>query len=212
MGLLLDWFLKNSEKNQVVLNYTKLNGLFVSQNGLYRNKDGSVPTIDDFKAHGFSEDEFFLAVYGKTQEEIQNRLMRNNAAKRGNRRKMINTRLAKNTKRMADSSNSKKKRKTARSPMVNEFALFAPFGVYTLGVRDGQFNNLIDQSFDLTGTAFGLFEMIGVAGFDNHGMTDNPLNDLVDAMNENDIDVHIHNIYGEHQDFSSGLNDSNDIF
>lgn len=211
MGLLTDWFFKNTKNNQVALNYTKLNSLFLSQNGLYLNKDGSVPTIDDFTKHGFSEDEFFLAVYGKSQKDIQQRLMQNNAAKRGNRRKMINTRLVKNTKRLADSVTTKKKGKTAQKLKVNEFALFAPFGIYALGVRDGQFNNLIDQSFDMTGTAFGLFEMIGVAGFDDQGMTDNPMNDLVDAMNHNDTEMSLHNHYGDDHGFNNSSH-SNDIF
>lgn len=208
MGLLFDWFLKNSESKQIALDYPKLNRLFVSQNGLYRNHDGSIPSLEDFAAHGFSEDEFFLAVYGKTQESIQERLMQRNATKRGNRRKMINSRLVKNTKLLQDSVRGNKKAKTKRNLKVNEFALFAPFGLYSLGVQDGQFSNIIDQSVQLTGSAFGLFEMVGMSDhLDNHAI-DNPMDDLMSAMNQNYVDNEVHDVYG----FNDSFNSSNDIF
>lgn len=206
MGLLFDWFLKNSDKKQIALDYPKLNRLFLSQNGLYRNHDGSIPSIEDFAAHGFSEDEFFLAVYGTSQESIQERLMQRNATKRSNRRKMINSRLVKNTKLLQDSVHGNKKAKNKRTIKVNEFAMFAPFGLYSLGIQDGQFSNIIDQSVQLTGSAFGLFEMVGMSDhFDNNAI-DNSMDDLMSAINQNYINNEVHDLYGIHDDFNSSNN------
>lgn len=208
MGLLIDWFLKNTENNQVALDYSKLNSLFLSQNGLYRNKDGSIPTLEDFEQHGLSEDQYFLAVHGQTQSEIQNRLMSRNAAKRANRRNMINTRLAKNTKRNADSIQGDKKHKKTIKPNINEFSLFAPFGIYSLGVRDGQFTNIIEQSFNLTGTTFGLFEMMGIAGFGNDGSMDSSMNDFIDSMNQEALNTHLNDTFDSDQNFNSNFDNS----
>lgn len=214
MGLLMDWFLQNSKKDQVVLDYSKLNSLFVSQNGLYRNQDGSTPTIEDFEKHGFSEDQYFLAVYGQTQKEIQDRLMQRNATKRGSRRKMINARLAKNSQRLADSVKSKKKRKNPKRFAINEFAFFAPFGIYHFGIRDGSPNYLIELSYQLTGTPLGIFEWFGTPLY-GHDTFENPMDDLMSWVTD---DVHnslVHNHYGPQIDHSSNYDhhtSGNDIF
>ncbi|MCK4083743.1 hypothetical protein HCY52_07930 [Acinetobacter radioresistens] len=214
MGLLLDWFLKSSEKDQVVLDYSKLNSLFVSQNGLYRNKDGSTPTIEDFEKHGFSEDQYFLAVYGRTQKEIQDRLMQRNANKRGTRRKMINSRLAKNTQRLADSAKSKKKRKTPKQFDINEFAFFAPFGIYHFGVRDGSPNDLIELSYQLTGTPLGIFEWFGAPVY-GHENFENPMDDMMSWVTDDINNELIHNTYGDQIDYNNSFDhrtSNNDVF
>lgn len=202
MGFLMNWLLKDT-KDQVALDHAKLKGFFVSQNGLYRNKDGSIPELADFTKYGFTEDQYFLAVHGATQAEMQNRLMAKNALKRSNRRNVMNKRLIKNTQRVSQAAKNSGKRKFRRFINVNDFAFFAPFGLYGVGQRDGQFFNLIELSNQITGTPLGLFDMMMNQGIYDHSLPENPLNDLYDQLNTDYLNTNIHNAYDPVHDYGT---------
>lgn len=67
---------------------------YMTQNGLYRHKDGSKPTLEEFKQHGFSKEEYFALVYGTGQRELQSKLMQQVNEVRKNKARTIATRLA----------------------------------------------------------------------------------------------------------------------
>lgn len=48
---------------------------FTKQNGLYRNKDGSLPRLKEFQKLGFDADQYSNLVYGISQKSLQNQLL-----------------------------------------------------------------------------------------------------------------------------------------
>jgi hypothetical protein len=182
MGLLFNWFLKDTNTT-ISLNHSKLKAHFNHVNGLYKNLDGSEPSLEDFEKHGFSEEEYFLAVYGQTQEELQNRMMRKYAEKRTDRLNTINKRLILNSKREMQNKPIRQSKEIKNN--LTSLAMFAPFGIYQTVLQNNSFNTFIEDSMTLTGSPLGLIDLL-MGENPNGGMfdIDSGMDNLNDQLNE----------------------------
>ncbi|WP_436658821.1 hypothetical protein [Acinetobacter sp. P1(2025)] len=110
---------------------------FTLKDGLYRNTDGSTPTLADFKELGFTKDEYFKLVYGTSQTELQSKVMLPTRINRNMRFGVMNNRIKLN---MAN-----KNKPTTPTLAKNDdwfdrdifgYSMFTPYGVF------GSLNNL----------------------------------------------------------------------
>lgn len=165
---------------------------FILCGNVYRNRDNSIPDLEQFLKLNLSVDDYVLYVHGESQNELQNRIAFKNNAKRISKKRTMEKRL----QIKAEKSQTKSKRIDGLQNEFYEFGMFAPYGVYhaanTFGLHTLNRYNLA------TGTMMGgVFMSMGSIDPSTTMFGES----IIDGMNEyamNDL-----------QDFS---NSSNDLF
>lgn len=131
MGFISKWFKGESVKNTVdhaATDHTKevLKQNFIQCGNVYRNRDHSMPELNQFLELNLSVDDYVLYVHGQTQEELQNRISFKNNAKRIAKKRTMENRLQLKAKK----SRTKSKRIDGLQNEFYDFGMFAPYGVY----------------------------------------------------------------------------------
>ena len=152
MGFLSNLF--SGQDNQLSKDASKLKGLFVSKNGLFRNKDGSIPTVEQFTELGYSEDDYFRLTHGVDQEHLQNRLMQRTKEKRNKRIATMSNRLAANSKKKYKSRNNTQRISNMQQPADYKLMMFSPLSF--MGSPTGE-EKIMELSLLTTGDPFAFF-------------------------------------------------------
>lgn len=131
MGFISKWFKGKSVKNTVdhaATDHTKevLKQNFIQCGNVYRNRDHSMPELNQFLELNLSVDDYVLYVHGQTQEELQNRISFKNNAKRIAKKRTMENRLQLKAKK----SRTKSKRIDGLQNEFYDFGMFAPYGVF----------------------------------------------------------------------------------
>ncbi|EOZ8645569.1 hypothetical protein ACQWTT_001320 [Acinetobacter baumannii] len=129
MGLISKLF-KNIENKQNSTNVDQKSAIleqnFILCGNVYRNRDNSVPDLEQFLKLNLSIDDYVYYVHGKSQKDLQNQLAFKSNAKRITKKATMDKRL--NLK--AQKSQNKSKRIDGLQNEFYDFGMFAPFGVY----------------------------------------------------------------------------------
>lgn len=131
MGIISNLFKKDSGKNTESQTQSKqtvevLKRNFILCGNVYRNRDNSVPDLEQFLKLNLSVDDYVLYVHGKSQEDLQKRLAFKNNAKRISKKRTMEKRL----QLKADKSQNKSKRIDGLQNEFYDFSMFTPYGVY----------------------------------------------------------------------------------
>jgi hypothetical protein len=129
----------DSENNQKV---ELLNQNFTLIGNVYRNRDNSIPDLNQFLKLNLSVDDYVFYVHGESQKDLQNRLAFKNNTKRVNKKRLMEKRLQLKSQK----SKNKSKRIDGLQNDFYAFGMFAPFGLYhaanTFGLHTlNQFNH-----------------------------------------------------------------------
>lgn len=152
MGFLSNLF--SGQDNQFSKDAAKLKGLFVSKNGLFRNKNGSLPTVEQFTELGYSEDDYFRLTHGVDQEQLQNRLMQRTREKRNKRISTMSNRLAVNSKKKYKPRNTTQQLSSMQPSADYSLMMFSPLSF--MGSPTGE-EKIMELSLLTTGDPFAFF-------------------------------------------------------
>lgn len=99
---------------------------FILSGNVYRNRDNSIPDLEQFLKLNLSVDDYVFYVHGISQNDLQNRLAFKNNAKRVNKKRVMEKRLQLKSQK----SKNKSKRIDGLQNEFYDFGMFAPFGLY----------------------------------------------------------------------------------
>lgn len=127
---LISKLFKSVENNQNSTNVDPKSSIleqnFILCGNVYRNRDNSVPDLEQFLKLHLTIDDYVYYVHGKSQKDLQNQLAFKSNAKRITKKATMDKRL--NLK--AQKSQNKSKRIDGLQNEFYDFGMFAPFGVY----------------------------------------------------------------------------------
>lgn len=165
---------------------------FILCGNVYRNRDHSIPDLEQFLKLNLSIDDYVLYVHGQTQDELQNRIAFKNNAKRISKKRIMEKRL----QSKAQKSQTKSKRIDGLQNEFYDFGMFTPYGAYHAANTFG-LHTLNRYNLATGGMMGGVFLSMGSTDPSTTMFSES----IIDGMNEyamNDL-----------QDFS---NSSNDLF
>lgn len=152
MGIISKLFksVENNSKTSIVNEKIALmEQHFILSGNVYRNRDNSVPSLDQFLKLNLSIDDYVYYVHGKSQKDLQNQLAFKSNAKRITKKSAMDNRLSLKEKK----SHNKSKRIDGLLNEFYDFGMFAPFGVYHAANKFGL--HTLNQYNLATGSAMG---------------------------------------------------------
>lgn len=195
MGFISNWFKGEAAKdtaNHENTNQTVeiLKQHFIQCGNVYRNRDHSIPDLDQFLKLNLSVDDYVLYVHGQTQDDLQKRITFKNNAKRISKKRLMEKRL----QLKAEKSQTKSKRIDGLQTEFYDFGMFAPFGVYhaaqTFGLHTLNHYNLatgsmmggVFMSMGSIDPSTTMFNESIIEGMNDYAMRD--LQDFSDSSND----------------------------